>query len=87
MVGLVSFQTFYTFSCVLIAYGNDSLSVVFCKHLQCKNSVDLDTIPILRQQRKWVSGVNKMAIFADVPYYSCVPNKRVGWGKKSKNSI
>ena len=29
------------------------------------------TIPILRQQRDWVSGVRKMAIFADVQYYSC----------------
>ena len=39
-----------------------------CKHLQCslENSVDLDTIPILRQQRNWVSGVRKMAICADV---------------------
>ena len=40
------------------------------------------TIPILRQKGDWVGGVRKMAIFADVQYYSCW--RRVGgWVKKS----
>ena len=30
----------------------------------------LGTIPILRQQRDWVGGIRKMAIFADFQYYS-----------------
>ena len=29
------------------------------------------TIPILGQQRVWVGGVRKMAIFDDVQYYLC----------------
>ena len=29
------------------------------------------TIPILRQQKVWVGGVRKMAIFDDVQYYLC----------------
>ena len=29
------------------------------------------TIRILRQQRDWVGGVKKVAIFADVQYYLC----------------
>ena len=35
----------------------------------------LGTIPILRQQRDWVGGVRKMAIFAEVQYYYA----DVGW--------
>ena len=35
----------------------------------------LGTIPILRQERDWVGGVRKMAIFADVQYYLF----NVGW--------
>ena len=38
------------------------------------------TIPILRQQRNWVSGFRKMAIFADVQYYLCW--RRVGGSEK-----
>ena len=38
---------------------------------------NLGTIPMLRQQRDWVGGVRKMAIFADVQYYLCW--RRVGW--------
>ena len=36
----------------------------------------LGTIPILLQQRDWVGGVRKVAIFADVQYYLCW--RRVG---------
>ena len=40
------------------------------------------TIPILRQQRDWLGGVKKMAIFADIHYYLCW--RRVyGWARKS----
>ena len=31
----------------------------------------LDATPILRQQRNWVGGVKKVAIFTDVQYYLC----------------
>ena len=40
----------------------------------------LGTIPILRQQRDWVGGVRKVAIFADVQYYLCW--QRVGRSEK-----
>ena len=41
----------------------------------------LGTIPLLRQQRDWVGGVRKMAIFADVQY--CICADKVGrWGLK-----
>ena len=40
------------------------------------------TIPILHQQRDWLGGVKKMAIFADIHYYLCW--RRVyGWARKS----
>ena len=40
------------------------------------NEIELGTIPILRQQRDWVGGVRKIAIFADFQYYLC--RRRVG---------
>ena len=42
------------------------------------------TIPILHQQRGWVGGIRKMAIFADVQYYFCW--HRVGGSKKVQKS-
>ena len=44
----------------------------------------LGAIPILRQQRDWVSGVRKIAIFADVQYYLCWC--RVGGSEKVHKS-
>ena len=46
--------------------------------------VYLGTIPKLHQQRDWVGGVGKMAIFADVQYFLC--QCRVGQ-KKSNNVL
>ena len=39
----------------------------------------LGTIPILCQQRDWVGGVRKMAIFADIQYYLL---KHGAWARK-----
>ena len=44
----------------------------------------LGTIPILRQQRDFVSGVRKMAIFADVQYSINADIGRLGGSKKVK---
>ena len=45
-----------------------------------KNENALETIPILLQQRDWMDGVRKIAIFADVQYYFSW--RRVGGSEK-----
>ena len=49
--------------------------------------VYLGTIPKLHQQRDWVGGVRKMAIFADVQYFLCQCRVGQKWQKKSNNVL
>ena len=46
-------------------------------------AVTLEAIPILRQQKDWMGGVRKIAIFADVQYYLCW-RRLGGWEKSPK---
>ena len=57
-----------TFSVPLLLLFSQNFS---CCYKAAAVAATLGTSPILRQQRDWVGGVRKTAIFADVQYYSC----------------